>query len=99
MHCQSEPYLSWKVHSGSLHVEDATGDERWNTDISNDATMKTLFPNTYPVVTEICRKAKRASLDTPKIYFSPQKSIFYIFWTVTLKLASPSRLFLFYKVF
>lgn len=42
MHCQSKPYLSWKVHGGSLHVEDATGDKRWNTDISNDAAMKTL---------------------------------------------------------
>lgn len=60
-------------------IEGATGDKRRNTVISNDATVKILFLNTNPVVTEIHRKAKQASLNTPKIFFSPQESGFYIF--------------------
>lgn len=51
---------------------------------------KPCFLITCPIISETCRKAKYTSLNTSKIYFSPQNSVLYTFWTVTLKyLISP----------
>lgn len=57
-------------------MDDATVKEG-DTNISNDEIMKLPFPNTRPVVTEICWKAKQASLNTSKIYSSPQNSLYF----------------------
>lgn len=91
-HCKVLPTLkggSCTARANPTHHEEFTagvsmsrmqlGTKGETHNISNDATTKILNPNTYPVVTEIRRKAKQASLNTPKIYFSPQKSVFYIF--------------------
>lgn len=79
MNFQRTPYLRGNSKWEVCHVMDATGIGRWSTDPPTDEIMKILFPNTYPVITEVCRKAKQASLNTSKIYFSPQNYLYFTF--------------------
>lgn len=79
MNFQRTPYLRGNSKWEVCHVMDATGNGRWSTNPPTDEIMKILFPNTYPVITEVCRKVKQASLNTSKIYFSPQNYLYFTF--------------------